>query len=121
MNDEMTLTLNSPITEEQWDAITDVDFDYTDRIWFNTKHGKSVEFIKKTSVPRWIPCSERLPEEEVDVLVSGWDIDYDTSLINTGYMKRGKWETEESYEYGHEIRVDAWQPLPEPYMEENNG
>lgn len=69
----------------------------------------------------WIPCSERLPEEEVDVLVSGWDIDYDTSLINTGYMKRGKWETEESYEYGHEIRVDAWQPLPEPYMEENNG
>ena len=44
--DEMTLKLNSPITEEQWDDITDVDFDRTDRIWFNTKHGKEVEFTK---------------------------------------------------------------------------
>ncbi len=43
---EMTLTLNSPITEEQWDAITDVDFDHTDRIFFHTKHGKEVEFAK---------------------------------------------------------------------------
>ena len=38
--DELTLTLNSPLTEEQWDAITDVDFDHTDRIFFHTKHGK---------------------------------------------------------------------------------
>lgn len=43
---EIELTLNSPITEEQWDAITDVDFDKTDRIWFQTKHGKTVEFVK---------------------------------------------------------------------------
>lgn len=43
---EMTLTLNSPLTEEQWDAITDVDFDHTDRIFFHTKHGKEVEFAK---------------------------------------------------------------------------
>lgn len=47
MNDEITLTLNSPITDEQWDAITDVDFDHTDRIWFHTKHGKDVEFVKQ--------------------------------------------------------------------------
>lgn len=46
MVDEFTLTLNSPITEEQWDAITDVDFDHTDRIFFHTKHGKEVEFVK---------------------------------------------------------------------------
>lgn len=44
--DEFTLTLNSPITEEQWDDITDVDFDHTDRIFFHTKHGKEVEFAK---------------------------------------------------------------------------
>lgn len=44
--DEMTLKLNSPITDEQWDDIVDVDFDHTDRIWFSTKHGKKVEFIK---------------------------------------------------------------------------
>jgi len=44
--DIIELTLNSPITEEQWDVITDVDFENTDRIWFHTKHGKEVEFIK---------------------------------------------------------------------------
>ena len=43
---EFELTLNSPITAEQWDAITDVDFDNTERIWFQTKHGKTVEFVK---------------------------------------------------------------------------
>jgi len=47
MQDEMTLTLNSPITEEQWDDIMDVDFDHTDRIMFHTKHGKEVEFVKR--------------------------------------------------------------------------
>lgn len=46
MTDTFELTLNSPITEEQWDQITDVDFDRTDRIWFHTKHGKEVEFVK---------------------------------------------------------------------------
>lgn len=46
MIDKITLTLNSPITEEQWDMIEDVDFKYTDRIVFYTKHGKEVEFVK---------------------------------------------------------------------------
>ena len=45
--DEMTLTLNSPITEEQWDMLEDVDFDHTDSITFCTKHGKEVEFVKR--------------------------------------------------------------------------
>lgn len=43
---EIELTLSSPITEEQWENIMDVDFDKTDRIWFQTKRGKTVEFIK---------------------------------------------------------------------------
>ena len=51
--DEMTLTLNSPITEEQWDAIEDVDFDHTDSITFHTKHGKEVEFVKRKT-GKWI-------------------------------------------------------------------
>ena len=56
MDDLFTLTLNSPITEEQWDAITDVDFDHTDRIFFHTKHGKEVEFAK---VVRCKDCKHR--------------------------------------------------------------
>ena len=46
MTDTFEFTLNNPLTEEQWDMITDVDFDCTDRIWFHTKHGKEVEFVK---------------------------------------------------------------------------
>ena len=46
MKDTYELTLNNPLTDEQWDMITDVDFDRTDRVWFHTKHGKEVEFVK---------------------------------------------------------------------------
>jgi len=46
MKDTFEFTLNNPLTEEDWDMISDVDFDRTDRITFHTKHGKEVEFTK---------------------------------------------------------------------------
>ena len=52
MKDEFILTLNNPITEEQWDTITDVDFEHTNEITFHTKHGKKVVFVKKSAQPR---------------------------------------------------------------------
>jgi hypothetical protein len=55
MSDTFEFTLNNPLTEEQWDQIADVDFDNTDRIWFHTKHGKEVEFVKVRH-GKWIPC-----------------------------------------------------------------
>jgi len=51
--DEMTLELNSPITEEQWDILEDVDFDNTESICFHTKHGKEVEFVKRKK-GKWV-------------------------------------------------------------------
>lgn len=57
-NDEFMLTLNSPITEEQWDAIADVDFDNTEEIEFHTKHGKTVRF-KKENEGQWLYGEER--------------------------------------------------------------
>ena len=56
--DEMTVTLNSPITEEQWDAITDVDFEHTNEITFHTKHGKEVKFVKASAQPEIIRCKD---------------------------------------------------------------
>lgn len=53
MMDEMTLTLNSPLTEEQWDAITDVDLENTPRIMFRTKHGQEV-WYEKRKTGKWI-------------------------------------------------------------------
>lgn len=58
MDDKFTFTLKNPITDEQWDKITDADFVHTDRIWSETKNGK-VEFLRASEQPerksgRWI-------------------------------------------------------------------
>lgn len=43
---QMTLELNNPLTEEEWDMLTDVDMDNTPAVTFHTKHGKDVEYVK---------------------------------------------------------------------------
>jgi len=60
MTDTFEFTLNNPLTEEQWDMITDVDFDRTDHVTFHTKHGKEVEFAK---VIRCKDCIYFTPEK----------------------------------------------------------
>lgn len=75
--DEITLTLNSPITEEQYDMIQDVDFDHTDSIAFCTKHGKEVEFVKrKTGRISYTHFSEELWGQSAICLSCGckWQI-----------------------------------------------
>lgn len=68
---------------------------------------KNVEFEREDT--KWIPCSERLPEEGKQVLVSG-------------YNTYGKEVTIASYQgeqYGWTCGlVSAWQPLPSPYEKE---
>jgi len=122
MSDEFTLTLNSPITEEQWDMIEDIDFDYTNEITFHTKHGKEVKFVKASAQPepQWIPCSERMPEEEVNVLLTWTYEDYEPDVL-VGHLTKYMEPCFEDWadEYTHELEnVPAWMPLPEPYREE---
>lgn len=57
--------------------------------------------------PRWIPCSERLPEREGWYLTSLGDKTYggaDVDMYCKGWVKYG-------------THVLAWMPLPEPYEE----
>ena len=62
--------------------------------------------IKKTpSAQQWIPCSERLPDQNGKYLVVGRQ-----KAINILKFDGGRW-------YG-KWGVVAWMPLPSPYREE---
>lgn len=64
---------------------------------------------------QWIPCSERLPELDDEVLVTD---DYDC-IRHCIFCKRGEtWRGFVTYEEGMTIDAIAWQPLPSPYREE---
>lgn len=65
--------------------------------------------------PRWIPCSERLPEEgswaiwcssEGSIQVARWKID----ALDHFFPDQGFFELEDAV---------AWMPLPEPYKAES--
>lgn len=57
MDDSIEFTLNSPLTDEDWDKITDAEFEKTDRVTFRTKSGKTVEFVKRKK-GEWIKMSD---------------------------------------------------------------
>ena len=58
----------------------------------------------------WIPCSERLPKENTEVLITlKWGIDI-------GEYRNGNWYSELINHYDDD-NVLAWKPLPKPYRE----
>lgn len=72
-----------------------------------------VEDAKDTNVPgKWIPCSERLPENAMNVIAqfsSG-------TVTELRYAGNGIFEGIYEYEYSTKVII-AWMPLPEPYRE----
>ena len=66
------------------------------------------------AVPHWIPCSERLPEENRTVIAS---TEYGV-FPEARYTKEDGWEWayESGADYWEKIaEVKAWMPLPKPY------
>lgn len=59
--DNFEFTLHSPITDEEWDLLTDVNLDHTDNITFQTKNGKKVRFVKEG--PEIIRCKDCIKRE----------------------------------------------------------
>ena len=64
---------------------------------------------------KWIPCSERLPEEKREVLVSTKDGYLNIAFLET--LSTGDFEWTDVIEYFQIPNVTAWMPLPEPYAE----
>ena len=49
----MELKLNSPITKEQWELLTDANLEHSDTMWFSTPNGNNFEY-KKVRNGKWI-------------------------------------------------------------------
>lgn len=62
------------------------------------------------SAPQWIPCSERLPEEDVPVLV--------TTIGKWGGFVSMDWVDPHTHKWNRSAKAIAWMPLPEPYRKD---
>ena len=75
------------------------------------------------SEPQWIPCSERLPVEDGEYLITVKyeHVDGHEDIYSEhGDWDDGKWDM---FSFGHCGKVEsiiAWMPLPEPYREEGD-
>ena len=80
--------------------------------------------LKCKEEPHWIPCSERMPEENNwlggsrrkfsdEVLVSVVNYDDDEILTHISQTIEGKW----ALNFASRCKVIAWMPLPKPYEE----
>lgn len=73
---------------------------------------KNMENVPAADTPRWIPVTERLPEEDGDYLVTYTDGGV-TGVGSSIYIQR----VDGSEPYWDYFSVIAWMPLPEPYKE----
>ena len=67
--------------------------------------GMGIHALKET---QWIPCSERLPEDNTDVIVCF----YSGTVTEMRYWGNGIFQG--IYEHTTKVIV-AWMPLPKPY------
>ena len=89
---------------------------------------KIEKIIRKHMNDGWIPVQDKLPEDDVDVLITYADIDdenyTDICITTYGYAYLGgnkldfkEWRSPFEY-FKTNYKVIAWRPLPEPYRPE---
>ena len=67
-------TLNSPLTKEDWDKITDVELEHTKKIWFATPSGKRVEYIPMSVIDN---IRAEIQKKYAGCSICEWFEDYD--------------------------------------------
>ena len=91
---------------------------------------KSKKIIRKHMNDGWISVDDKLPEDDVDVLITYADIDdenyTDICITTYGYAYLGgnkldfkEWRSPFEY-FKTNYKVIAWRPLPEPYRTERS-
>jgi hypothetical protein len=88
-------------------------------------HRQLAEWLKELKQlreqARWIPCSERCPEEDGQYLITvkyEHVNDYEDIYSEHGEWNDGKWDMSLFGHCGKVERITAWMPLPEPYKQE---
>lgn len=115
-----------------------IDADALQKEYIHDHDGKRsllIDLAPTIEPERWIPCSERLPEEDVEVLISyrykegegdTSHIDIDITTYGQMYFGGNKvgnhkhWRAPFEY-FESNYEVLAWMPLPEPYAERREG
>lgn len=82
---------------------------------FDTEAYMAVNMLP--SAQQWIPCSERLPEEGKEVLISTKCYSLYLGVLEFVDDLVRWYDTQEYIELKG---VTAWMPLPEPYKQEEN-
>ena len=72
----------------------------------------AIKYLSQPITPQWIPCSERLPDNGIEVFVYL----YGRPSPYIAWVEDCYWYTEE-FEVEKEYYPLAWMPLPEPYAE----
>ena len=102
---EMQEYLNQEVIDTDKETISDVGVGIE----------RCMEIVKRIANEQdndWIPCSKRLPENGVEVLVCKQDGILDFDIYEYEYED---WKFNSK---NHKNTVTAWQQLPEPYKED---
>lgn len=98
---------------------------------FRCDAGRRIEkIIRKHMNDGWIPVEERLPEDNIEVLITYADMEDEKetgiAITTYGYATLGgkklyfkEWRSPFLYFKGN-YKVIAWRPLPEPYRPERS-
>ena len=90
---------------------------YTDPYNVLTEVRERIQSLQ--SAQRWIPVSEKLPEENEMVLISAKYIGHlsqNAPYVEEGFFTHDGWYSAYGDDYSELLaKVVAWMPLPEPY------
>ena len=84
-------------------------------IYFAAAERVLTELPSANAVQGWTPCSERLPQDDGDVIMTN-----NMGQVKVGYHSEGRWWfiKDDGYMTGVNDNANvilAWMPLPEPY------